>query len=302
MAAATEAREEQQASSEQGLLPLPPQTLEGKVAIVTGSSRGLGADMALDLARRGAKVSSVQFSSVQSVQYALAMSLSLVVIVYTSPSSASKASRLVATIQDLPNASAAISVQADLSQESAPATVVTATLAHFGGPQAAIHILVNNAAVQITRPLGAITLADYERVYDVNVRGVILMTQAVLPHMPARGGRVVNISSVGARAGFAGLSLYTSSKAALEGLTRAWAAELGRNGTTVNCVAPGPVQSEMLDSIPPHIVRMQMDNTPLEHRVGTPREVSSVVSWLAGPESGWVTGQVVNVSGGWTMY
>lgn len=127
------------------------------------------------------------------------------------------------------------------------------------------------------------------------------MTQAVLPHLAPKS-RIVNISSVGARAGFANLSLYTSSKAAMEGLTRSWAGELGGNGTTVNCVSPGPVQSEMLESIPKEIVKMQMDNTPVESRVGTMQEVSSVVGWLAGEESGWVSGQVINVSGGWSMY
>lgn len=119
--------------------------------------------------------------------------------------------------------------------------------------------------------------------------------------MPPKS-RVINISSVGGRAGFANLSLYTSSKAALEGLTRSWAGELGSNGTTVNAVAPGPVQSEMLDSIPKEIVQLQKASTPVEKRVGTPQEVSNVVSWLAGEESAWVSGQTVNVSGGWTMY
>jgi 3-oxoacyl-[acyl-carrier protein] reductase len=181
---------------------------------------------------------------------------------------------------------------------SAPQAIVSATTTAFG-PH--FHILVNNAAVQITRPLFQITQQDYESVYNVNVRGVILMTQACLPHMPAKS-RIINISSVGARSGFAELSLYTSSKAALEGLTRSWAGELGSNGTTVNAVAPGPVQSAMLESIPERIVKAQMEGTPVERRVGTPREVSSVVSWLAGEEAGWISGQVVNVSGGWSMY
>ncbi|EXJ90862.1 hypothetical protein A1O1_03967 [Capronia coronata CBS 617.96] len=255
---------------------LPGQTLEGKVAIVTGSSRGLGAGMAMAMARRGAKV----------------------VITYTSASSEAKAATLVSEIEALPNSSSAVSVRADLSDISAPSAIVAASLSAFGS---AIHILVNNAAVQITQPLAKITLENYQSVYDINVRGVILMTQAVLPHLQPRS-RVINISSVGGRAGFADLSLYTSSKAALEGLTRSWAAELGQNGTTVNAVAPGPVKSDMLDSIPPHIVQMQMDNTPVEHRVGTSHEVASVVAWLAGADSSWVSGQVLNVSGGWSMY
>ena len=181
---------------------------------------------------------------------------------------------------------------------ASPSKIVKATTETFG---LHIDILVNNEALQLTRTLPEITPEDYERVYDVNIRGVILMTQAVLPHLRAPG-RIINISSVGARAGLAALSLYTSSKAGLEGLTRSWAGELGRDGTTVNAVAPGPVQSEMLESIPEEIVQMQKDNTPVEKRVGTAKEVSDVVGWLAGPESSWVSGQVVNVSGGWTMY
>ena len=181
---------------------------------------------------------------------------------------------------------------------ASPGKIVSTTTEAFG-PH--IDILVNNAALQLTRTLPEITAADYERVYNVNIRGVILMTQAVIPRLRAPG-RIINISSVGARAGFASLSLYTSSKAGLEGLTRSWAAELGKDGTTVNAVAPGPVQSEMLESIPKEIVKMQKDSTPVEKRVGTAKEVSDVVGWLAGPESSWVSGQVINVSGGWTMY
>lgn len=88
----------------------------------------------------------------------------------------------------------------------------------------------------------------------------------------------------------------------MEGLTRSWAGELGVDGTTVNAVAPGPVQSEMLDTIPKEIVEMQKANTPVGKRVGTSKEISDVVSWLASEESSWVSGQVINASGGWTMY
>ncbi|EXJ80990.1 hypothetical protein A1O3_07278 [Capronia epimyces CBS 606.96] len=267
-------------------LPLPAQTLQGKVAIVTGSSRGLGAEMAMDLARRGAKV----------------------VVTYTSASSAAKAAQIVSEIQALPNAnsnsnassasSAAISVRADLGSESGPREIVASTLAAFG-PH--IDILVNNAAVQITRRLADLSTQDYEAVYNVNVRGVILMTQAVLPHLRAPA-RIINISSVGARAGFANYSLYVSSKVALEGLTRAWAGELGSDGTTVNAVAPGPVQSAMLDTISPDLVEMQRLNTPVENRLGTAPEIAAIVSWLASSDASWVSGQVVNASGGFSMY
>lgn len=88
----------------------------------------------------------------------------------------------------------------------------------------------------------------------------------------------------------------------MEGLTRCWAAELGKNGTTVNAVNPGPVQSEMLDNIPKDIVDMQKAQTPLQNRVGTVEEVAAVVCWLSGEDSRWVTGQTINASGGWTMY
>ena len=145
-----------------------------------------------------------------------------VVITYTSASSASIAADLVAQIASLPNSATAIAVCANMSDPSAPESIVKATRDAFGH----VDILVNNAAVQITRGLKDVSVDDYNAVYEPNIRGVILLTQAVLPHLRAPG-RIINISSVGARQGFAELSLYCSSKAALEGLTRAWAGELG---------------------------------------------------------------------------
>lgn len=258
-------------------LPSRPQTLVNKVAIVTGATRGLGATMVLDLAARGARVA----------------------ITYTSPSSESKANELVKQISSIQNGSKMIGIRADASDPASASKIVQETTAAFG--EKSIDILVNNAGIEVAKELKDITKEDFERIYAINVLHPILLTQAVLPHLRTPG-RIINISSVGARSGFASLSLYTSSKAALEGLTRSWAAELGKDGTTVNAVAPGPVQSEMLEKIPKEIVEMQKANTPVQKRLGEPQEVADVVSWLASPESGWVSGQVINVSGGWTMY
>lgn len=113
------------------------------------------------------------------------------------------------------------------------------------------------------------------------------MVQAVLPHL-RRPGRIINISSVGARAGYAGVGVYSASKAALEGFTRNWAAELGMDGTTVNAVNPGPVKSEMLDKVPDELIAPQKEATAIEKRVGTPEEIAEIVAFLAETRSSWV--------------
>jgi 3-oxoacyl-[acyl-carrier protein] reductase len=131
-----------------------------------------------------------------------------------------------------------------------------------------IDILINNAGVMFVRSILETTADDYAAMMDVNVRAPLLMTKAVVPHLRAPG-RIINLSSVGARAGFENVALYSASKAALEGMTRGLAAELGRDGHTVNTVAPGPVQSEMLDDVPGEIVELQLKTTAVEHRHGT---------------------------------
>ncbi|KAJ1711965.1 gluconate 5-dehydrogenase [Aspergillus flavus] len=253
-----------------------PQTLAGKVAIVTGATRGIGAGLAEELARRGAKV----------------------LITYTSASSEPIADKLIEKIKNFNNGSKAAKVRADLRDLSAGETIVEASIQAFG-PN--IDILVNNAGVEVVKPLSDLTVEDYNLAYDLNVRGAIFLTQAVLPHLRAPG-RIINISSVGARAGFANLSIYCSSKAALEGLTRCWAAELGDAGHTVNAVNPGPVQTALLENIPKELVEMQKSATPVEHRVGTIDDVAQVVAWLASEESRWVSGQAIAASGGFAMY
>lgn len=259
----------------------PSTPLTGKTAVVTGASRSIGYGIALKLARQGANV----------------------VLGYTSPSSAPKAAELKATIESLSHSPKAHTVQADLGTLDGPKHLISETVqwATSAGVDAKIDILVNNAGLERVKGLDELSVEDYSAVFDVNVRGTILLTQAALPYLNPNA-RIVNISSVGARAGFKNLSLYCSSKAALEGLTRCWAAELGGNGTTVNVVSPGPVQSEMLDNIPKEIVEMQKQQTPVQNRLGTIEEIADVVAWLAGPSSAWITGQTISASGGWAMY
>lgn len=216
-----------------------------------------------------------------------------IAIVYTSPTSSSLANDVITSIEIA--GSSAIAIRADLCSPHSPAHIVAKTVEAFG-PH--IDILINNAAIETTKALADITAEDFDSLYAVNVRAPLLLTQAVSSYL-RRPGRVVNISSVGSRKAFANLSLYCSSKAALEGLTRCLGAELGGEGHTVNAVLAGPVQSAMLDKIPAEIVEMQKKTTPVENRLGTVQDVASVVAWLAGPESGWVSGQCVSASGGW---
>ncbi|KAH6696734.1 3-ketoacyl-acyl carrier protein reductase [Leptodontidium sp. 2 PMI_412] len=263
---------------------MPGQTtlpLQGRTAIITGGSRGLGEGMTLELASRGADV----------------------IIIHSSPNSNPATTGLLDRIISLPHKPRAFTIQADLRKPEVIEHIVSGIKTFFDteSRKPKIHILVNNAGCEVVKPLGNITPEDFAYVYDLNVRGALLITQAILPYL-ADNGRIINISSVGSRAGFKELGLYCSSKAALEGLTRCWAAELGKNGTTVNAVNPGPVQSEMLDNIPKDIVDMQKAQTPLQNRVGTVEEVAAVVCWLSGEDSRWVTGQTINASGGWTMY
>ena len=220
-----------------------------------------------------------------------------VTIAYTSARSAQPADDLISEIKSLENGAEAIKVQADLSQVESPDKIVAATREAFGP---SIDILVNNAGVESAKSIGESTADDYAFIFDVNVRGAWLMVKAVVPYLRAPG-RIINLSSVGGRCGFANFSLYSASKAAIEGMTRGFAAELGPAGHTVNAVGPGPIQSDMLDQIPKDLVDIQRKQTPMGHRVGTVEDIALIIGMLAEEQSQWVTGQTVSASGGYLM-
>ena len=190
-------------------------------------------------------------------------------------------------------------IRADMTSDTAPSEMVQATVKDLGVEH--IDILVNNAGVAANAPLEDITVDEYERTMAVNVRSVIFMTQAVLPYIK-RGGRIVNMSSVSARGGYATQTVYAGSKAAVEAFTRVWARELGHKyGVTVNAVNPGPVDTDMYRAAGPvHLARMEEENkrVPAAPRCGTEADVAEIVLFLCEERSRWVTGDVICANGG----
>ncbi|KAI9892224.1 MAG: hypothetical protein M1814_001683 [Vezdaea aestivalis] len=278
--------------------------LEGKLAIVTGSSRGIGAAIATNLASKGCSV----------------------VLNYTSDSSASKASSHAEhlsssySVQTLP-------VQADLGSERGPAHLVEITRNHFAHPKTGtfqIDILVNNAGVSANQPLGKIDCEEFARQYNVNVRGPLLLVQAAVPFLPNdRSGRIVNISSISSSLGLDTQSVYGGTKAALEAMTRTWARELAEKAT-VNAVNPGPVDTDMFGAtgdfaekvMKPHVLHTPLAKVVEADRLGQEieklavteggrraqaEEIAGVVGMLCSAESAWCTGSVVCANGGMKM-
>lgn len=238
-------------------------SLTGKVAIVTGASRGIGRAIAERLGQDGASV---------VVNYA---------------GSAEKAQEVVQAIEAA--GANAIAVRADLSNPNEVCHLFDATESRFGQ----LNILVNNAGIFLMKPAIETTLEEFEQVMALNVRGVFLALQEAARRIE-NGGRIVNLSSIATLLSGANSSVYAASKAAVEQFTRVLAKELGDRGITVNAVAPGATETDMM----PDIVRETAPKmTPLG-RLGQPTDIADVVSLIVSEEARWITGQIIGASGG----
>ena len=241
--------------------------LEGKVAIVTGASRGIGSAIARELALNGAKV---------IVNYA---------------ENEKRAEETVSAIKE--KGGEAHSIKADVSVISEIEMLFSEAVRIYGQ----VDILVNNAGIMITKQIDKITEEDFDRIMGVNVKGTYFATQQAFLHMQP-GGRVINISTSVIGQMFPGYSIYAASKGAVEQFARQLAKEFGQKGITINAIAPGPVNTELFAS---GKTQEQIDGfkkTNAFGRLGEPDDISQAVLLLADPESQWITGQTIRVNGG----
>lgn len=237
--------------------------LNGKAAIVTGASRGIGRAIAERFAADGARV----------------------VVNYSKSAAAAEA--LAARI-------GGIAVRADVSQKQEVAEMFDRAEAAFGG----LDIVVNNAGVALMKALADFSDEEFERVFAVNTRGAFYCCREAARRL-RDGGRIVNLSTGATVGGTAGGSVYCASKASVEQFTRALARELAPRRITVNTVSPGFTETDMFASLP-HLAELAPKLTPLG-RTGKPEEVAAVVAWLCSEDARWITGQNIQAGGGLTM-
>ncbi|MEQ7922410.1 3-oxoacyl-ACP reductase family protein [Xanthomonas sp. WHRI 1810A] len=243
-----------------------PTNLTGKVALVQGGSRGIGAAIVKRLAEQGAAVA------------------------FTYISSEAKARELQDSITSA--GGKALAIKADSASETEIRDAVKTTVDTFSG----LDILVNNAGVLAIAPLEAFTLEDFDRTLAINVRSVFIASKEAAPHMK-EGGRIINIGSTNAdRMPFAGGAAYAMSKSALVGLTKGLARDLGPRGITVNNVQPGPVDTDM-NPADGDFAESLMGLMAIA-RYGKADEIAGFVAYLAGPEAGYITGASLTIDGG----
>ena len=242
--------------------------LAGKIAIVTGGSRGIGRATSIALAQAGA----------------------LVLVNYRSNEEAARE-----TVRVIEEASGQAELVAfDVADPDSVDRSIKEAVTRHGR----IDILVNNAGISIDQLLLRVSAKDLAMTWATNVNGAVYCAKACIrPMMKKRWGRIINLSSVVAESGNAGQAVYSASKAALLGLTRSLAREYASRGITVNAVAPGFIETDMTADLPEAARQGIVDQTPLG-RIGRPEEVAAAVVFLASEEAGYITGQVVRVNGG----
>lgn len=244
--------------------------LNGKVALVTGSARGIGAAIATRLARDGAAVMVNYARSAQAAEH-------------VAESIRASGGRTSITRADVGIAAEALAL-------------VRRTVSELGR----LDIVVNNAAMIAPAPFDQVEIDAVSAQFATNVIGPVAIVSEFLRHLPAGGGRVINISSLASQYALPGTSVYSATKGALDALTRVWAHELGPRGVTVNAVSPGPVHTDAAAQFLTDEARKTfVARTPLG-RIGEPDDVAAVVAFLASSDAAWITGHVVAASGGFT--
>ncbi|MGM0851582.1 MAG: 3-oxoacyl-[acyl-carrier-protein] reductase [Bacillota bacterium] len=245
--------------------------LEGKVALVTGASRGIGREIALELARKGCNVA-VNYSG-----------------------SEAKANEVVDEIKGLGRE--AIAVQCNVSDSDAVQAMVKETIGEFGS----VDILVNNAGITKDNLLMRMKEAEWDDVININLKGVFLCTKAVTRQMmKQRSGRIINISSIVGVSGNPGQANYVAAKSGVIGLTKTTAKELAPRGITVNAIAPGFISTDMTDQLPEDVRNEMLKQIPLS-RFGDPQDIAKVVTFVASESASYMTGQTLHIDGGMVM-
>jgi 3-oxoacyl-[acyl-carrier protein] reductase len=245
--------------------------LNGKTAIVTGASRGIGAEIAKYLAKEGARIA-VNYSGSQS-----------------------KAEEVVNEITA--NGGEAFAIQASVSDVESVSAMISETMNRFGS----IDILVNNAGITRDNLLMRMKENEWDDVINTNLKGVFLCTKAVTRQMmKQRSGRIINISSVVGVSGNAGQANYVAAKAGVIGLTKTTAKELASRNINVNAIAPGFITTEMTDELSEEVKNQMLTQIPLA-KLGSPEDVAKAVVFLASEDSNYITGQTLHVNGGMVM-
>ena len=242
-------------------------SLEGRVAVVTGSGRGIGEATARQLARAGAHVALLDRDAAGVTRTAESIGL---------------------------EGGEALPFTNDITDSFAVERTLDRVIEEWGR----LDVLVNNAGALTEAPLDDLTDEDLEESLDINLRGALVCTRAAVPHMLARGsGRILSAASMSTRIGAVGLTAYAAGKAAVVGMTRTWARELGPKGITANAVAPGLIDSETTRAVPAGELEATLARLPAR-RLGQPDEVAAVYVFLASDLASFINGAVVGVDGG----